>query len=49
LTEPVTFVTGVVLAMHYIPHVDYAFDSVEHIMRVNCSDVTTRWHDRGRF
>ena len=26
-------VTGIVLAMHYVPHVDYAFDSVERIMR----------------
>jgi quinol-cytochrome oxidoreductase complex cytochrome b subunit len=25
--------TGVVLAMHYTPHADYAFHSVEHIMR----------------
>ena len=26
-------VTGIVLAMHYTPHVDLAFSSVEHIMR----------------
>ena len=26
-------VTGIVLAMHYTPHVDMAFASVEHIMR----------------
>jgi ubiquinol-cytochrome c reductase cytochrome b/c1 subunit len=26
-------ITGVILAMHYTPHVDFAFDSVEHIMR----------------
>ena len=26
-------VTGVILAMHYTPHVDMAFDSVQHIMR----------------
>ena len=25
--------TGVFLAMHYTPHVDFAFNSVEHIMR----------------
>ena len=25
--------SGVFLAMHYVPHVDHAFDSVEHIMR----------------
>jgi ubiquinol-cytochrome c reductase cytochrome b/c1 subunit len=28
-----------VLAMHYVPHVDFAFDSVEHIMR----DVNYGW------
>jgi len=32
-------VTGVILAMHYTPHVDYAFDSVEQIMR----DVNYGW------
>ncbi len=32
-------VTGVVLAMHYTPHVDHAFNSVEHIMR----DVNYGW------
>src|SRR5437868_13117684 len=32
-------VTGVVLAMHYTPHVDHAFNSVEHIMR----DVNWGW------
>ncbi|KAF3685840.1 hypothetical protein FXO37_00231 [Capsicum annuum] len=32
-------VTGVFLAMHYIPHVDLAFNSVEHIMR----DVEGGW------
>jgi ubiquinol-cytochrome c reductase cytochrome b subunit len=26
-------ITGIVLAMHYTPHVNHAFDSVEHIMR----------------
>ena len=31
--------TGIVLAMHYTPHVDYAFASVEHIMR----DVNYGW------
>ncbi len=29
----VQIVTGIVLAMHYTPHVDLAFESVEHIMR----------------
>jgi ubiquinol-cytochrome c reductase cytochrome b/c1 subunit len=32
-------VTGIVLAMHYTPHVDHAFQSVEHIMR----DVNYGW------
>ncbi len=32
-------VTGVVLVMHYTPHVDMAFNSVEHIMR----DVNYGW------
>ncbi|MEO0399747.1 MAG: cytochrome b N-terminal domain-containing protein [Pseudomonadota bacterium] len=35
----VQILTGVILAMHYTPHVDYAFDSVEHIMR----DVNYGW------
>ncbi|MEO1089411.1 MAG: cytochrome b N-terminal domain-containing protein [Pseudomonadota bacterium] len=29
----IQIVTGIVLAMHYVPHADYAFASVEHIMR----------------
>lgn len=29
----VMILTGIFLAMHYTPHVDKAFDSVEHIMR----------------
>ncbi len=32
-------ITGVILAMHYTPHVDQAFRSVEHIMR----DVNAGW------
>src|SRR4029079_1928781 len=32
-------VTGIVLVMHYTPHADMAFDSVEHIMR----DVNYGW------
>src|SRR5690606_6689037 len=32
-------ITGIVLAMHYTPHVDMAFNSVEHIMR----DVNYGW------
>ena len=35
----VMIVTGIVLAMHYTAHVDYAFDSVERIMR----DVNYGW------
>src|SRR5246500_3923545 len=35
----VMVVTGVVLAMQYTPHADYAFDSVERIMR----DVNWGW------
>ena len=29
----IQIITGIVLAMHYTPHVDYAFESVENIMR----------------
>jgi len=32
-------VTGIFLVMHYTPHVDFAFNSVEHIMR----DVNYGW------
>jgi ubiquinol-cytochrome c reductase cytochrome b subunit len=35
----VQILTGIFLAMHYTPHTDYAFDSVEHIMR----DVNYGW------
>jgi ubiquinol-cytochrome c reductase cytochrome b/c1 subunit len=35
----VQIITGIVLAMHYTPHVDFAFDSVETIMR----DVNYGW------
>jgi len=35
----VQLVTGIFLAMHYTPHVDLAFNSVEHIMR----DVNAGW------
>ena len=35
----VQFLTGIFLAMHYTPHVDYAWVSVEHIMR----DVNYGW------
>ncbi|MDP3853073.1 cytochrome b N-terminal domain-containing protein, partial [Phenylobacterium sp.] len=35
----IQLVTGIILAMHYVPHVDHAFASVEHIMR----DVNYGW------
>jgi ubiquinol-cytochrome c reductase cytochrome b subunit len=35
----VQIITGVLLAMHYAPHVDLAFSSVQHIMR----DVPSGW------
>ena len=35
----IQILTGIFLAMHYTPHIDYAFDSVEHIMR----DVNYGW------
>jgi ubiquinol-cytochrome c reductase cytochrome b/c1 subunit len=35
----VQFITGIVLAMHYTPHVDLAFSSIENIMR----DVNYGW------
>jgi ubiquinol-cytochrome c reductase cytochrome b/c1 subunit len=35
----VQIITGIVLTMHYTPHVDMAFNSVEHIMR----DVNYGW------
>ncbi len=35
----IQIVTGIFLAMHYTPHVDFAFSSVEHIMR----DVNSGW------
>jgi ubiquinol-cytochrome c reductase cytochrome b subunit len=35
----IQIITGIFLAMHYTPHVDLAFSSVEHIMR----DVNNGW------
>ena len=35
----IMIVSGIFLAMHYTPHVDMAFDSVEYIMR----DVNFGW------
>lgn len=41
-------VTGIVLVMHYTPHVDMAFDSVEHIRRnVNFGNILQKWHAVG--
>ncbi len=39
ITLVIMIVTGIVLAMHYTPHADLAFDSVERIMR----DVNYGW------
>jgi len=38
----IQILTGVFLAMHYTPNIEYAFNSVEHIMR----DVTGGWFIR---
>jgi quinol-cytochrome oxidoreductase complex cytochrome b subunit len=35
----IQIISGVFLAMHYVPHIDLAFKSVEHIMR----DVNNGW------
>jgi len=35
----IQIITGIFLAMHYTPHIDYAFISIEHIMR----DVNNGW------
>ena len=35
----IQIITGLFLAMHYTPHIDLAFSSVEHIMR----DVNNGW------
>jgi len=35
----IQIITGIFLAMHYTPHVEFAFSSVEHIMR----DVNNGW------
>ena len=41
-------ITGIVLAMHYTPHVDEAFASVEHIMRnVNGGHMLRYLHANG--
>lgn len=44
----IQIVTGILLAMHYTPHVDHAFDSVEHIMRnVNYGWLIRYMHEVG--
>ncbi len=44
----VQMATGIVLAMHYQPHADLAFDSVEHIMRnVNYGWLIRYMHSNG--
>ena len=41
-------VTGIVLAMHYTPHVTMAFDSIEHIRRdVNYGNIIQKLHANG--
>ncbi|MBL8907655.1 MAG: cytochrome b/b6 [Rhizobiales bacterium] len=40
--------TGIVLAMHYTPHVTMAFDSIEHIRRdVNYGNIIQKLHANG--
>ena len=44
----VQIVTGIILAMHYTPHVSLAFDSVEHIRRdVNSGRIIQATHAVG--
>ncbi len=44
----VQIITGIILAMHYIPHESMAFDSVEHIVRdVNWGDMLQNMHSNG--
>ncbi len=44
----VQLITGIVLAMHYVPHESMAFDSVEHIMRnVNWGWLLRYMHANG--
>lgn len=38
----IQIITGIFLTMHYTPHTDFAFNSVEHIMR----DVNHGWYFR---
>ncbi len=44
----IQLITGIVLVMHYTPHVDMAFDSVEHIRRdVNYGNIIQKLHANG--
>ena len=48
ITLVVMILTGIFLAMHYIPHPDHAFASVEHIMRdVNYGAIMRYVHMNG--
>jgi ubiquinol-cytochrome c reductase cytochrome b subunit len=47
-TLALQIITGIVLVMHYTPHVDMAFASVEHIMRdVNGGHMIRYFHANG--
>jgi len=44
----VQIVTGIVLVMHFVPHVDFAFDSIEEIRRdVNYGNIIQKMHQVG--
>jgi ubiquinol-cytochrome c reductase cytochrome b/c1 subunit len=44
----VQIVTGIVLVMHFTPHVDFAFDSIEEIRRdVNYGNIIQKMHQVG--
>ena len=44
----IQLVSGILLAMHYTPHVLFAFDSVEHIMRdLNFGQLLRYLHANG--
>jgi ubiquinol-cytochrome c reductase cytochrome b/c1 subunit len=44
----VQIVTGIVLVMHFVPHVDFAFDSIEAIRRdVNYGNIIQKMHQVG--
>ena len=47
-TLALQIITGITLVMHYVPHVDHAFASVEHIMRnVNGGWLLRYMHSNG--